>query len=467
MGVVNFASGDVTMFVNTTATPGAAPTFEAGTSNSIGGFGSARNTTAAADFDNSGTLDLAVPTFTDNRVAVLDGNGEGLLLTPTLFGAGNGSEQAATGDLNGDFKPDIVTANFFSGDMSALLNTTVVPTLSFAPKVDTTTGDGARALAIGNLNGDPDGDVAVVNNDDQNLSVLLGEGDGTFQAPVVNYPIGGTSTSGVAIGDLEADGKQDIVVSRSAGVGVFRGNGNGTFQPVAGLTGSPPSDVEIADVNNDSKPDIVTDNQVFLNTTATGGGGGGGGVLGASAQSELPKPEVRKNVNVTAVKGVVKIKQPGQSSFRTLKGEDQIPMGSLIDATKGRVRLTSAAGSGKTQTAEFYDGLFKVTQTKGKRPITDLTLAGKLAGCAKGKPSAAAKKRKGRRLWGSGKGRFRTRGKRSSALVRGTIWLVEDRCNGTTFTRVRKGVVQVRDFGKRRNFTVRAGRTYTAKPRRR
>ena len=121
-------------------------------------------------------------------------------------------------------------------------------------------------------------------------------------------------------------------------------------------------------------------------------------------------------------------------------------MGSIIDATNGRVRLATAAGGGKTQTAEFYDGIFKVTQTKGKKPITDLTLVGKLAGCRRGKRTAAAKKRKGRRLWGNGKGRFRTQGKRSSALVRGTIWLVEDRCNGTTFTRVRKGVVQVRDF---------------------
>ena len=93
---------------------------------------------------------------------------------------------------------------------------------------------------------------------------------------------------------------------------------------------------------------------------------------------------------------------------------------------------------------------------------------GKLAGCSSKKASAAArKKRRGRRLWGSGKGRFRTKGKRSSALVRGTIWLVEDRCNKTTLTRVRKGVVQVRDFARKRNVTLRAGRSYTAPGRKR
>ena len=180
-----------------------------------------------------------------------------------------------------------------------------------------------------------------------------------------------------------------------------------------------------------------------------------------SVRAVLPKPAVAKQVNVKEVSGTVKIKQPGQGSFRTLDGQDRIRTGSLVDTTNGRVRLTSAAGGGKTQTADFFDGLFKVIQTKGKRPITELRLAGKLAGCKKA--SAAAKKRKGRRLWGKGKGRFRTRGKRSAALVRGTTWLVEDRCNDTTFTQVRQGVVQVRDFARKRNVTVRAGRSYVAR----
>ena len=182
-----------------------------------------------------------------------------------------------------------------------------------------------------------------------------------------------------------------------------------------------------------------------------------------SAQAELPPPQAGKNVNVSVVRGVVRIRQPGQRSFRRLVGEDQIRMGSLIDTTKGRVRLTSAAGGGRTQTADFYDGLFKVTQTRGRRPVTDLRLSGRLAGC-RGKATVAAR-RKGRRLWGKGRGRFRTRGRRSSALVRGTWWLVEDRCDSSTRTRVRQGVVRVRDFARKRNVTVRAGGSYVARPR--
>jgi ferric-dicitrate binding protein FerR (iron transport regulator) len=68
-----------------------------------------------------------------------------------------------------------------------------------------------------------------------------------------------------------------------------------------------------------------------------------------------------------------------------------------------------------------------------------------------------------RQLWGNGKGNFRTDGRYASATVRGTNWLTADRCDGTQI-RVRQGVVQVQDIPNRRTVTVRAGRTYLAKP---
>ena len=78
--------------------------------------------------------------------------------------------------------------------------------------------------------------------------------------------------------------------------------------------------------------------------------------------------------------------------------------------------------SGGTATADFYDGIFKIGQTKGAKPITTLKLVEKLSCPKRGKASAAAKKKK-RKLWGDGKGRFRTEGSYSSATVRGTRWL--------------------------------------------
>jgi ferric-dicitrate binding protein FerR (iron transport regulator) len=78
----------------------------------------------------------------------------------------------------------------------------------------------------------------------------------------------------------------------------------------------------------------------------------------------------------------------------------------------------------------------------------------------------AARKKKKRRLWGNGSGRFRTKGKHSAATVVGTHWLVEDRCT-STLTRVRRGRVRVRDFVKKKTVIVRAGKKYVAKAKRR
>jgi ferric-dicitrate binding protein FerR (iron transport regulator) len=86
--------------------------------------------------------------------------------------------------------------------------------------------------------------------------------------------------------------------------------------------------------------------------------------------------------------------------------------------------------------------------------------------CGKaGKASAAARRKKVRSLWGDGKGRFRTKGRRAAATVRGTKWFTQDRCDSTKIT-VKRGVVQVRDFVKRKNVTVKKGHSYVARKKR-
>jgi hypothetical protein len=117
------------------------------------------------------------------------------------------------------------------------------------------------------------------------------------------------------------------------------------------------------------------------------------------------------------------------------------------------------------QQADFYDGIFRLTQGKGAKPLTTLTLVEKLS-CPKARKAiAAAKKKKKRRLWGDGGGKFKTQGKHSAATVVGTKWLVEDRCS-STLTKVTRGKVRVRDFAKRKNVTVRAGKQYVARAKR-
>jgi hypothetical protein len=147
-----------------------------------------------------------------------------------------------------------------------------------------------------------------------------------------------------------------------------------------------------------------------------------------------------------------------------------VPVGATVDARQGVVTLTAAADlSGRTQTARFTGGLFTVSQRRGRRMTTVLTLRGALrcgAGSNPAKARAAAKRRKGarRRLWGSGHGRFTTRGQNAQASVRGTIWSVEDRCDGT-MTRVERGKVLVEELATGRKRMVRAGAHYLARNR--
>jgi len=178
--------------------------------------------------------------------------------------------------------------------------------------------------------------------------------------------------------------------------------------------------------------------------------------------AQLPPPIPGETVNVNRSSGIVKVKLPGSDEFFNLRDAQQVPIGSTFDTVKGRVNLVAAANNtGKTQKAWFYEGQFKLAQTKGSKPVTTLKLTGALS-CGRSSGATAAAKKKKRRLWGDGKGRFRTQGGSSSATVRGTRWLIEDRCNGT-LTKVKRGTVAVRDFKRKKTVIVRAGKQYFAR----
>jgi hypothetical protein len=185
----------------------------------------------------------------------------------------------------------------------------------------------------------------------------------------------------------------------------------------------------------------------------------------SQASAQLPPPEAGKTVNAEPKSGTVKVKPPGAKAYVALDEAQQLPVGTIVDARNGHVTLIAAAdASGGTATAEFWAGIFRLGQTKGATPITTLTLVEKLSCPKRGRASTAAKRKKKRRLWGDGKGKFRTDGQYSSATVRGTKWLVEDRCT-STLTRVVRGRVAVRDKVKRKTVIVRAGKKYVAKAR--
>jgi hypothetical protein len=178
------------------------------------------------------------------------------------------------------------------------------------------------------------------------------------------------------------------------------------------------------------------------------------------APAATPVPQ--KYVTGQVVDGKILVRAPG-GKFVPLDPGKPIPVGSEVDSRDGEVVITALLKpGGKPQSAHFFDGIFKLTQTK---KTTDLTLTEKLASCGK-VAHAAAKKPKTRKLWGSGSGSFRTRGQYSSATVRGTEWLVQDSCDGT-LTRVKHGVVTVHDDVKRKTIILRAGKKYLARPKKR
>jgi hypothetical protein len=181
-------------------------------------------------------------------------------------------------------------------------------------------------------------------------------------------------------------------------------------------------------------------------------------------------PTLGRTAGVHVVKGKVYIRQPGSRRFVQVTDDILIRVGSVLDTRRGTVRLTTALPkAGATQSGDFFQGVFKLLQSRKKsaKGLVELRLTGGsfrscgARGASTSAEAARASKKKVRSLRGVAKGRFRTRGRSASATVRGTNWGTIDRCDGT-LTVVRRGRVLVRDFVRHRNIVLRTGQTYLA-----
>jgi hypothetical protein len=196
------------------------------------------------------------------------------------------------------------------------------------------------------------------------------------------------------------------------------------------------------------------------------------GTVSGGEITTVPPPVAGRSFNADVVSGKIFYKC-GRHRRHRLTHDTHLRVGCLVDARNGKVQIIASAGAHttKTKSGVFFDGQFKVKERRSNRTTTELGLAGKLAGCgqasaaSRGVRDARRRHRRGRRLWGRGRGRFRTRGRHSTATVRGTTWLVYDRCDGATYTKVKKGKVIVRDFVRHKTIKLRTGQAYLARPR--
>jgi VCBS repeat protein len=232
----------------------------------------------AADFNHDGKLDLAVTDTASNSVSILLGNGDGTFQARVSYPTGTSPEWLAAADFNGDGNLDLAVANYGpdynSGSVSILLGN---GDGTFQSQVAYPAGINPFGVMVGDFNHDGKLDLAVVNNNGSfGVLILLGNGDGSFQAPVF-YPTGNNPRVGV-VADFTSSGNLDLAVGDCIDneVSILFGDGNGHFSsPVNYLAGMYVQLVAGGDFYGDGKLDLVTTNSASNNVSLLKGNGDG------------------------------------------------------------------------------------------------------------------------------------------------------------------------------------------------
>ncbi len=263
----------------------------------IGGTYCDPYTLAVADLDGDGRLDIIALNADNNIISIFRNISSPGSITTNSFAArvdlpgGNVMRGLVVQDLNGDGKPEIVTANAGDNTISILQNMSTLGNIAFAPRVDFATGDYPQGLAVGDLDGDGKPDLAVANYNSgtisvfRNIGVVGGDITTNSFAPRVDFPALATAFP-IAIGDLDGDGKLDLVVGGENGsqaISVYRNTS--TVGSITTNSFAPPvnfaapgwvNSLTLADLDGDGKLDIALVSQlssvfsIFKNVSVPG-----------------------------------------------------------------------------------------------------------------------------------------------------------------------------------------------------
>lgn len=254
----------------------------------VSGPGLPATALTTGDFNHDGKIDVAAVTagLGVSHVSIYAGNGAGGFAAPMSYPAGSGALSLTAADVNGDGKTDVITSNYFSDDISVLLQTDS----GFADAITVPLPQNrngavhATSVTAGDFNGDGHVDVVVSSENDSSASGVvtslvtsfIGDGTGAF-AEVQQLGVGAHPSSIVA-GDFNHDGRLDVGVANrgSNNVSLLLGTGTGQFEGGPSFSvGTGPTSLAVSDVNKDGLPDLVSANPdgdsvtVLLNTSRT------------------------------------------------------------------------------------------------------------------------------------------------------------------------------------------------------